>query len=126
LEHVADLGLHVWAPSLEELIEEAAVALVGLMGTASGPAATEKITVSSGDLASLLVDWLSEVLFLFEARGLVPRRVEAEIDRSSWSLVARIDGVRAESIEQTGPAVKAVTYHRLEASETDVRVYLDV
>jgi SHS2 domain-containing protein len=126
VEHTADEGLHVWAPTLEELFAEAAVGLIRIMGTASGPSVTEEAAVEATDLDSLFIDWLSEVLFLFEAREVVPQRVRVAIDRANWSLRGTIDGVKAERFEQEGPAVKAITYHGLDVNETEATVYLDV
>ncbi len=96
------------------------------MGSGEGEAVTQEVSLEAPDLDALFVDWLSEVLFLFEARQIVPRDVWVEIDREPWALRAAIEGVRASSFEQEGPAVKAVTYHALEVTETQARVYLDV
>jgi len=126
IEHTADEGLHVWAPTLEGVFAEAAVGLIRVMGTAEGPPVSQEVTVESSDLDSLFVDWLSEVLFLFEARGVVPQRARVRIDRDANTLHATIDGVSAEVFSQEGPGVKAVTYHGLELAETDATVYLDV
>jgi protein archease len=126
IEHTADVGLHVWAPVLEDVFAEAAVALVAAMGEGDGPALTQRVELDATDLESLFVDWLSEVLFLFEAREVVPRTVRVRIDRERCRLDATIDGVRAERFVQEGPAVKAVTYHGLSLSDTDATVYLDV
>ncbi len=84
------------------------------------------MTVGSTDLDALFVDWLSEVLFLFEAREIVPRDVRVRIDRERWSLDATIDGVRVTTFDEHGPAVKAVTFHGLRVAEGEATVYLDV
>jgi SHS2 domain-containing protein len=131
LEHTADVGLRVWAPTLEELFAEAAVGLVDVMGSATaGPGRRERVRIEAPDLHALLVDWLSEVLFLFEARGFVPIAASVRLRSEPWRLDATLDGVGAEGFEQHGPAVKAVTYHGLEVQERpgrcEARVYLDV
>ena len=131
LEHTADLGLRVWGTGVDEVFAEAAVALVALMGEAPGPDVHEEhIELEAADLDALLVDWLSEILFLFEARGVVPRQVEAQVEASGTGLSAVVRGPDADGFVQRGPAVKAVTFHGLEwhrtASETEARVYLDV
>jgi SHS2 domain-containing protein len=70
------------------------------------------------------------VLFLFEARGFVVQAADVHIDRDPWRLAAALSGADASSFRQHGPAVKAVTYHGLEITETsegfEARVYLDV
>ncbi len=94
------------------------------MGTAQGEPLRESVSLQSPDLDGLFVDWLSEVLFLFEAREFVPLTAAVKIDGTK--LEATLEGVKATSFEQTGPAVKAVTYHGLELSDAEARVYIDV
>jgi len=129
LEHTADVGLRVWGPDLSSLFEEAALALVAIMGSAPGPATRrEDVGLDAPDGVALLVDWLSEVLFLFEARRLVPLEIDADVE--PWRLRATIGGTNTERFEQTGAAVKAVTYHDAALEPTpsgfEARVYLDV
>ena len=126
VEHTADVGLHAWGSSLEDVFAEAAIGLVRAMGRADGPPIHEEVALDAPDLDALFVDWLSEVLFLFDARQVVPGDVGVRIDRERCALSATIDGVKAEHFVQEGPAVKAVTYHGLELSETEVVVYVDV
>jgi SHS2 domain-containing protein len=131
LEHTADVGLRVWAPSLDELFAEAAVGLVAIMGHADAEIAHhERVNLEAPDRDALFVDWLSEALFLFDARGVVPRSVEARVSESPWRVEATIEGPDAAAFIQEGPAVKAVTYHGLEIAETGAgyaaRVYLDI
>jgi len=126
IEHTADLGLHAWGPTIEDVFAEAAVGLVAVMGTGSGDDASEDVSLEAPDRDALFVDWLSEVLYLFEARRLVPAAARVDITRDPWTLRARLEGTRAETFSQTGPGVKAVTYHALDVSDTDATVYLDV
>ena len=126
VEHTADVGLRVWAATLDEVFAEAAIGLVAIMGHGDGPPVSETVEFDAPDRDALFVDWLSEVLFLFDARAVVPVQVRVRIDRERCALSATIDGVRAESFVQEGPAVKAVTYHGLELSETEATVYVDV
>jgi SHS2 domain-containing protein len=126
IEHTADVGLRVWGPSLEDVFAEAAVGLVAIMGTADGDPVVERVQLESTDVDALFVDWLSEILFLFEAREIVPRAVKVAIDREHWSLDATVEGIRIMRFEQTGPGVKAVTFHGLQVGGKEALVYLDV
>lgn len=133
IEHTADLGIHVWAPDLDALFAEAATALVAVMGEAAGPDVhRERVVLDAPDREALFVDWLSEILFLFEARGVAPREVEIEVaEGQPWTLTATVRGPdAAEGFRQHGPQVKAVTYHALEVRDSprgvEARVYLDV
>lgn len=131
LEHTADAGFRVWAPDLSRLFARAAGAMFGLMGRAPGPeAGSAEVTLSAPDLEALLVDWLSELLFVFEVRGFVPEPVDIEVDEDAVSLRARVAGPSAAELVQDGPQVKAVTYHDLQVRRTasgwEARVYVDV
>ena len=126
VEHTADVGLRVWGPSLEDMFAEAAVGLIRVMGRATGPSVVERVELEAPDMDALFVDWLSEVLFLFEAREVFPSDVRVRIDRDPPTLSATIEGVRAERFVQEGPAVKAVTYHGLQLTDHEAVVYLDV
>jgi SHS2 domain-containing protein len=129
LEHTADVGLRIWAPDLSGLFEEAARGLIAVMGTPTGEATRhEEIRVVAPDAVALLVDWLSEVLFLFDARGFVPHDVRANV--TEWRVDAAVEGGDVRGFEQGGAAVKAVTYHDAKLEHTsdgyEARVYLDV
>lgn len=131
IEHTADVGLRVWAPTLDELFEEAALGLIAVMGEGSGASnKREEISIHAPDLGSLFVDWLSEVLFRFEAREIVPSVVRVHVEDDTTRLSATIEGPSSEGFREHGPAVKAVTYHALEIGPSsdgfDARVYLDV
>jgi SHS2 domain-containing protein len=130
IEHTADVGLHVWAPTLDELFEEAANGLIAVMGEGSGEMTKrEEIALEAPDLGSLFVDWLSEVLFLFEAREVLPSIIRVHVEDDT-RLSATIEGPSTEGFREQGPAVKAVTYHGLEIGPSndrfEARVYLDV
>jgi SHS2 domain-containing protein len=131
IEHTADVGLRVWSPMLDELFAESAIGLVDVMGTASGPLVkSEAVSIEAPDLEGLLVDWLSEVLFLFEAHEIVPADVRVHVADDRKSLQASIEGPSTDAFRDHGPAVKAVTYHGLEIEPVgegyEARVYLDV
>ena len=90
-----------------------------------GDPARHEIAVSAPDRPALLVEWLSELVFLVETEGFVPERV-VEFELADSALRASVEGYRG-----TPPhLVKAVTYHRLEFAEKDGRwqgrVVLDV
>jgi SHS2 domain-containing protein len=111
----------VAAPTAAGLFEAAAVALTDAMTTASGvePRVAEHIALEGPELDLLLVDWLSELLFHFETRGLLVSRAAVElVSTDVYRLGARIEG------EPLDPArhpikvlLKAVTYHALEVKE---------
>lgn len=131
LEHTADVGLRVWAPDLAGMFAEAARALIAVMGRAEGEAThSEPVSLEGSDLQGLFVDWLSEILFLFEARDLVAWDCDIEITADPWRVSGVVSGPSTRVFVEDGTAVKAVTYHRLAVERTgagwEARVYLDL
>ena len=132
LEHTADIGIKAWGPSVGEAFEQAANALVELMGTRTRPSrkgSTRLVSIHAPDLGALLVRFLDEVVFLSEADriGIVSVHV---VNASSTSLEA--DVALAPIDEQAhGLGVKAATYHQLTVETrsdgcVEARVFLDI
>lgn len=123
--HTGEALLRVTAESEEEVFAEAADALARYVELGSGGEhAVREVTLEAGDRATLLVDWLGELVFLAETEGFVPDRVEARLDGDR--LDARLEG----RITEVDPLVKAATYHDLsfqrEGEVWQARVVLDV
>jgi SHS2 domain-containing protein len=129
VDHTAELELHLEAATPEGLFAEAISALrellVDHMDDASGEPARHDVHASAPDRATLLAEWLSELVYLAESEGLVPERAES-LQLSEDFVDATVRGVRASPPN----LVKAVTYHRLAMTRTDgawrATVVLDV
>ena len=78
LDHPADMGLEVWAPSLDSLFSEAAMALTDCIFDLDSISQENscEVSLSSSELDLLLYEWLSEVLFLFDAEGKIYSKFE--------------------------------------------------
>jgi SHS2 domain-containing protein len=133
-DHTGDVGLIVRAPSLEALFAEAATALTATIVDVAGVRATlaEPVEVSAPQLDLLLVEWLSELLFRFEARGLLVARAAIAVDTGAEGcrLHGALHGETLDPRHQVKVLVKAVTYHALAVKRTttgwEARVVLDV
>jgi SHS2 domain-containing protein len=126
VDHTSELELRIEAPSPEEAFSEAMAALGELLdGDVSGTADEHEISVSAPDQATLLAEWLNELVYLAETSGFVPNRIE-RVSLGDTVMDATVAGIRGEP----RPLVKAVTYHRLELTDTDdawrARVIFDV
>ena len=115
IEHTADWELEVWAPDLPALMEEAARGMYELMGVEVSEESRchRQIELLADDREQLLVSFLGELLFLVEDEDLAFDGFLLKVDDTS--LVARLEG---GSIVSRSKEIKAVTYHRLEVSET--------
>jgi len=113
LEHKADLKIRVFGKTKEELFKNA---MVGMFKAAKYETTKQlmtkrqKIEISSLDLPSLLVDFLSEVLYLVETKKLVFERVEFK-KFSENEIEANLIG---KPLKRMGVHIKGVTYHDLD------------
>jgi SHS2 domain-containing protein len=124
LEHTADIKFRAYGKTLEEAFENAALAMFNVIintEKVSGDTARE-IFLKSPDLESLLVDWLSELIYNFEVDEIVFRefRVEKiEENEGEYSIKARALGEKY--YPESHPfetEIKAVTYNQLEIAKT--------
>lgn len=114
-EHTADLGLRIRAADLDALYREAAEGLFAIIVEevpADTPQETLRFRISGARLDLVLLDWLNELLYTFETRGLLMREFEVASDDAGLTATARaqpIDTGRHRLLRE----VKAVTYHGL-------------
>lgn len=116
IEHTADWALKVWAPDLSELFALSAQGMYWLMETAlqPGPRSERTVELEADDLETLLVSFLSELLYLGESEGLGFDDLKVTIhDRHLFALV------QGAPVAEQKKEIKAVTYHNLEVQRTE-------
>jgi SHS2 domain-containing protein len=132
LEHTADVGFRARGRTKAELFANAALALVSVAVEvdAIAPRFPFPIAVTGEDDESLLVNWLSEVLYYLDGRRVVMRRFEVD------ELVS--GAVRGQGWGEPWDAgrhaakviVKGVTYHQLKLTKDAqgwcAEVFLDI
>jgi SHS2 domain-containing protein len=111
----------------ERGIFEAAFHAMGelLSGNQSQERIEVPVALTGSDRAALLADWLGELAFLGETRGLVPDRL-ASLELTDGGVSALVHGRAGDPPH----LVKGVTYHRLRFERSEggwrARVVLDV
>jgi SHS2 domain-containing protein len=132
LEHTADIGFRAWGRTREELFANAALALESVAFEIENVEGRElyPIAASGEDGESLLVNWLSEVLYYLDGRRVVMRRFEIE-QLEPLQVRGRAWGESRDP--ERHPAklvVKGVTYHQLRIKQDQngwcAEVYLDI
>ncbi len=116
IEHTADIGIEVEADTLEELFEGAALGMLSIIVDPSrdiGGGIEVEVSLEAGDIEGLLFEWLNELLFIIDARGILLSEVQVD-GINDLHLEATI---RGEKIRQGGDRlmteVKAATFHQL-------------
>jgi SHS2 domain-containing protein len=144
LDHTADVGIEARGKTLKEAFENAARGMMMLMMNLDTVTVKEyrTITIEAPDRDSLLVRWLSELLYLFDAEKFIACTCEIQLLHSN-GLSATVGGELLDHEKhETNVYVKAVTYHQLSIDsasrfsgtsgtggtehQTVIRVYLDI
>jgi SHS2 domain-containing protein len=131
-EHTADLGIRIRADDLNALFVEAGHALFSVITqdtSAIRPIETVEFQIEAQEMDYLLVDWLNELLFAFESRGLLLTDFSVKIDGEH--LQARAQGEPVDDARhRLEHEVKAITYHGLQVIRSDqgwlAEVILDI
>lgn len=127
IAHTADWALRVWADDLEGLFAEAARGMNALSGAqlAEGPQVKRSFAAQSADAESLLVAFLSELVYAAEQEHLAFDSFEVKV--KGQTLKVEMEGTPIISIDK---AIKAVTYHNLKIRPTargyEVEIVFDV
>jgi len=111
----ADKGIRAWGPNLAEAFRQAALGLWSLMVDPATvrPRREVSLTAEAGDREALLVAWLNELLYLYEAHGFVAADCAMRVDTEyALSAVVRGEDVNPDRHVPIGH-VKAATYHLL-------------
>ena len=131
LEHTADVGIIAYGADINEAFANAAKGLFSLITELEN---VEEVTyrdieLTAPDQESLLVQWLNELIYLFDTEQMLFKRFE--ITRlSSTHLQARSYGQKVDSSKhQLKMGVKAATYHLLKIDTSNgakVQVLFDI
>src|SRR5438445_7850316 len=117
LDHTADAALRAWGEDPAAAFAAATHGMFAIIlgedpGTWPGTGRAGSIAVEVGgeDWSDLLVNWLAEVLFLFDVEQFVPRRIALSACAPPVC-AGRLEGVHLEDADEVGGVgIKAVTY----------------
>ena len=132
---LADVAFEAEGDSVEELFRGATQALLETLAnpTTVGTSWTRRITKVDEDLASLLFEWLSEIVYWKDAAGVVfheaPLTVTSE--NGKWTLLSTLVGAPVgRQFQELRNDVKGITKHLYDMKQHGeqwiARVVLDV
>jgi SHS2 domain-containing protein len=132
LEHTADVGFEAFGSTREEVFANAARALMNIIVDLDtiDPRGEVSLQIDGPDPESVLVNWLSEILYLHDAEGWLFRDFEIQsLQDDSLSALARGEKFQ-RSRHQAKLLVKAITYHQLVLEKSPhgwrAQVYVDI
>ena len=119
LDHTADIGIIVYGEDLKSLFQNAGEAFFHLITDLKKVRlrTERKIEIGGESLERLMVDWLSELLYLHEVENLLFKRFNVE-SVGEEGLRAKVKGeVFQQEVHVIKTGVKAVTYHQIEVRQ---------
>lgn len=119
LEHTGDIAIEVIAPSREELMAEALIAMARLMVEEEGIEAREqrKLEITAESDADAMREMLADALNLFLIDGFIWRTASLALDDHAVSALLEGESFDPKRHHLLGE-IKAVTYHRLAVEQT--------
>lgn len=131
VEHTADVGVRATGDTPAEVFVQAALGLLEITGAGGGGSDGDIVGIrleGAPDLGALLVDWLSEILYLQDAHDRTIADVSVDTVDDNGLVGQATVHARISDIE--GTPVKAVTFHQLVVGRRDgvwnAQVFFDI
>lgn len=132
IDHTADFGIEVKGTDQKSLFANTALAMFDLITSSSALTGKNEydLHVEGTDRCDLMVNWLRELLYLWNGKQMVIKEVTI-LSFSEKKLSATVTyDVFNPSIHEIKNEIKAVTYHQIKVSEKadawEARVIFDV
>jgi len=131
INHTADVGIRAYGTNIGQAFANAAGALFSLIAELDnvGEVIYRDIELTAQDQESLLVEWLNELIYLFDVENIIFKRFDI-IELNNTRLKARGYGEKVDnSKHKLKTGVKAATYHMLRVDKGEgcqVQVLFDI
>ena len=133
-EHTADVGIRAYGKDLNEAFENAAMGMFSIITDVEKVKAVGgyKIVLEASDLEQMLVDWLSELLYIHTVKQVMFSTFSVKIEggEGKWLLKGDASGENYDEKKHTyNTEVKAVTHHILDIKKNEgymVQVLFDI
>jgi SHS2 domain-containing protein len=126
LDHTADIRLRVRSQTLDSLFGETAVAMMTIVYGELRPGKEERtIELGSENTEDLLIEFLSEILFLSEVEYLVLSSINVHIAGNSLRASLRGEPFDPER-HRGGTEIKGISYSGLKIVKEDEGYVLDI
>jgi protein archease len=117
IDHTADFRLEIFGTDARDLFLQAALALTDLIADPRlvRPRKEQVVEVAARDWADLMVNWLRELLYLWNGEEQLVCRVVLEILEQTRLRAKVVTGACDPAVNAIRNEIKAVTYHQIEA-----------
>ena len=122
IDHTADVGIRAYGVNIGQAFANAARALFSLITELDSinEVLYRDIEIAAPDQESLLVKWLNELIYLFDAESIIFRSFDIT-QLNNTQLKARSYGEKVDnSRHKLKTGVKAATYHMLKIDKNNI------
>ncbi|MFZ3123341.1 MAG: archease [Thermodesulfovibrionales bacterium] len=123
-----DVGIKAFGGSIEEVFKNSAIGMYSLITDLKGVKGQKTINISSegNSLEGLLVSWLNELIFHFDAYNFIGKDIVI-LEMSDRKLKANVKGEEFDpERHERKLLLKAATYHRLKVEKVRDRWEADI
>ncbi|MEA1948519.1 MAG: archease [Thermodesulfobacteriota bacterium] len=120
IDHTADFGIHVYGSDSKELFANAAWALFDIITEIDQLAGLDSchIEVSGYDWSDLMVNWLREVLYLWNGKELLVKKARIlSLSGNELAATVEFDPFNPD-LHVIKTEIKAVTYHQIQVNSS--------
>ncbi len=136
LDHTADMGFEARGQTLSEVFEKSALALTTILTDPALIACGTQVEVDvlGSDLDSLMYNWLSEILYLFDGEKKlfsVFQVAQLNAGENGYNIHAKLSGEDYQpDRHEVRTYIKAITFHQMEILQIQpncsARVFIDI
>ncbi len=122
IDHTADIGIIAYGADIKQVFANAALGLFTLMADTDDfkEDIERELKLSAEDVEVLLVEWLNELIYIFDVEHIFFRRFEVD-ELTSTQIKARCFGEKVKTSQhKLKREIKAATYHMLKINKEDV------
>ncbi len=132
IDHTADIGIVAYGADIKQVFANAALGLFNLMADLDDfkEDHQRQLELSAEDVEILLVEWLNELIYIFDVEHIIFKRFEID-ELTTNQIRARCFGEKVKPGQhKLKREIKAATYHMLRISKDDgsykVQVIFDI
>jgi SHS2 domain-containing protein len=132
IDHTADIGIVAYGADIKQVFANAALGLFNLMADLDDfeEGMQRDLELSAEDVEVLLIEWLNELIYIFDVEHIIFKKFEIE-KLTSTEIKARCFGEKMKPGQhKLKREIKAATYHMLRISKEDgtykVQVIFDI
>ena len=120
IDHTADVAAKCFGENISEAFENAGYAMFDIITDAESieSKVSREIELEADDIEQLLVDWLSELLYILETEALLFSKFDVQLDGTRLNATASGEELDLEK-HVLKAEIKAITYHMLEVNRDE-------